>query len=220
MLVEEVMTSDLVVLKPTHTLKDVARLFLEHRIDGAPVVDDDNHLVGIITKSHFYKAISEDYDHNILVQSIMTRDVTTVSKNDNAGHLYNRTFRRLPVVENDRVVGILTKSDIATAFFKQIKDVSTELNTVLDSVYNGIVSIDNNYRIRTFNRAAEKIFGISKEEVLNKPYEEIFPHGPLADVLKSGTTETGQRLEHKDKVLIANRRRASSRCSCSSARYI
>lgn len=205
MLVAEVMTSDLVVLKPTHTLKDVARLFLKHRIDGAPVVDDDNQVIGIVTKSHFYEAISEDYDHNILVESIMTRDVTTVSKNDNAGYFYDKAFRRLPVVEDNKVVGIVTKSDIAMAFFKQIKDVSTELNTVLDSVYNGIVSIDNNYRIRTFNRAAEKIFGIPKEIALNMTYDEIFPHGPLADVLKSGSTETGQRLEYKGKVLIANR---------------
>ncbi|NLB87716.1 MAG: PAS domain-containing protein, partial [Syntrophomonadaceae bacterium] len=137
--------------------------------------------------------------------SIMTRDVITAKKDEHAESFYEKAFRRLPVVEEDKVVGIVTKSDIAMAFFNQIKDVSTELKTVLDSVYNGIVSIDNNHNIRTFNRAAEKIFGIPKEEALGKSYHELFPHGPLADILKSGTTEPGQKLEYKDKILIANR---------------
>ncbi|CFY02608.1 PAC motif [Syntrophomonas zehnderi OL-4] len=205
MLVAEVMTSNPVVLNPTHTLKDVARLFLEHHIDGAPVVDDTNKLVGIITKTHFYKAIENNLDSQVLVESIMTKNVTTINKDNDAERFYGNDFRRLPVVDGDKVVGMITKSDIAAAYLDQIKDVSTELNTVLDSVYNGILSIDESYHIRTFNRAAEKIFGIPKEFALGRPYDEIFPHGPLAEVIHSGSTETNQKFEYLDKVLIANR---------------
>ncbi len=205
MLVAEVMTSNPVVLNPAHTLKDVARLFLEHRIDGAPVVDDENKLVGIVTKTHFYKAIENNLDSQILVESIMTKNVITINQDHDAECFYGNDFRRLPVVDGDKVVGMITKSDIAAAYLNQIKDVSTELNTVLDSVYNGILSIDDSYHIRTFNRAAEKIFGIPKEIALGKPYDEIFPHGPLADIIHSGSVETSQKFEYQDKVLIANR---------------
>ncbi|HZJ84535.1 MAG TPA: sigma 54-interacting transcriptional regulator [Syntrophomonadaceae bacterium] len=192
--------ADLVVLKPSYTLREVARLFLKYHIDSAPVVDENNHIIGIVSKVHFYQAIDQDYDLNLLVADILARDTKTIRHNlhmeDN-----NEDFRQI-LLNNDDMVH---RPEVISRFSNQVKDVSVELNTVLESVYNGIMSIDQNYRIRTFNRAAERIFGIPKEKVINKLYHEIFPQGPLAEIIKSGSTETAQKVKYQDKTLLANR---------------
>jgi PAS domain S-box-containing protein/TyrR family helix-turn-helix protein len=80
-----------------------------------------------------------------------------------------------------------------------------ELNMLIDSVYNGIVSIDENKLVRVFNKSAEQIFGMDRNNIIGKPYEEVFPDGPLAEILHSGSIENNRKFEYKDKTLLSNR---------------
>ena len=80
-----------------------------------------------------------------------------------------------------------------------------DLDLLIDSVYNGIVSIDHNKRVRIFNKSAEHIFGMNRNEIIGKPYEEVFPDGPLAEILHSGSIQNNRKLEYKGKTLLSNR---------------
>ncbi|HWQ76597.1 MAG TPA: sigma 54-interacting transcriptional regulator [Syntrophomonas sp.] len=80
-----------------------------------------------------------------------------------------------------------------------------ELNLLIDSVYNGIVSIDENRIVRIVNKSAEQIFEIDRNDMIGKPYEEVFPDGPLAEILHSGSVENNRKLEYKGKTLLSNR---------------
>jgi PAS domain S-box-containing protein/TyrR family helix-turn-helix protein len=80
-----------------------------------------------------------------------------------------------------------------------------ELNMLIDSVYNGIVSIDENKRVRIFNKSAEQIFEMDRNDIIGKPYEDVFPDGPLAEILHSGSIENNRKLEYKGKTLLSNR---------------
>jgi len=51
--VRDLMTTDVVVTHPETPLKDVARLLVEHRISGVPVVDTDRRVVGVVTEADF-----------------------------------------------------------------------------------------------------------------------------------------------------------------------
>lgn len=82
---------------------------------------------------------------------------------------------------------------------------SSELNTLINSVYNAIIGIDDDEHIRIFNLAAEKIFGMRSEDILGKPYQDIFPKGPLAEILESGKIQASQKVYYQDKILVSNR---------------
>ena len=56
MKVKELMTRKVFVLKPEDTLQDAAKLFIDHCIDGAPVVDEEGEIINIITKTDLMKA--------------------------------------------------------------------------------------------------------------------------------------------------------------------
>jgi CBS domain-containing protein len=88
-------------------------------VTGAPVVDEAGDLVGMLTERDCLKLVAEGTDaqrpHGT-VESLMTTDVTTTSPDMDvyyvAGLFLTKTFRRLPVIEEGRIVGAITRFDI------------------------------------------------------------------------------------------------------------
>jgi len=62
----------------------------------------------------------------------------------------------------------------------------TRLATIFNSLTEGVIVIDNLERITLFNRAAERILGISSQKALGQPISSILPHTQMAEVLKNG----------------------------------
>jgi CBS-domain-containing membrane protein len=129
------MTFDVLTASPDTPLVDVADLFLQSGVRTVPVVDDNQHVVGIITDGDLLRrgnmalplSIREALEpHEIAAatpvtslraQDVMTRDVVTV-RNDvpiaaAIDVMAERGFKRLPVLDHDnRLVGIVSRADI------------------------------------------------------------------------------------------------------------
>ncbi|HLF26160.1 MAG TPA: CBS domain-containing protein [Anaerolineae bacterium] len=125
--VRDWMTRDPVVITPKTTLPEAYRLMKERRIRRLPVVAGDGRLVGIVTIGDVREASPSDattlsiYELNYLlaqltVDRIMTCQVLSVGPNttirEAARLMMERKVSGLPVVEEGRVIGILTESDI------------------------------------------------------------------------------------------------------------
>lgn len=103
----------------TPILKAVSFL-LRHRVTGAPVVDYKGKLLGIITESDLLRLISEGVGSKppkeAKVADFMTSEVVTVPSTTDVyfvAGLFNRNkFRRLPVVDDGRIVGAITRFDL------------------------------------------------------------------------------------------------------------
>ena len=76
---------------------------------------------------------------------------------------------------------------------------------VIDSVHNGIVAVDGTGRITIFNRAAEKLTGVRKEDALGKPVEDVFPATGLLKVLATGEPQYNQKQVLGQTTLVVNR---------------
>jgi CBS domain-containing protein len=140
-LVRDIMTTPVVTVPPTMTIKELAGLFRDRRIGGVPVVDEDR-LVGIVTEGdlmamdadiempHFFelfdsiiylgsqKKFKEQLEKAsaATVAQLMTDDVKSVAPDDEARVaatlMHKHRFDRVPVVEGEAVVGIVTRHDI------------------------------------------------------------------------------------------------------------
>ena len=108
--VADVMISDVLVVHPGTTVDDAVRLIVDHRITGVPVVDDDHRILGIVAESDILGKRGQN------VEDVMTRDVITTTEAttlDSAAEIMlTRRIRRLPVVRDGRLVGILTRADL------------------------------------------------------------------------------------------------------------
>ena len=79
------------------------------------------------------------------------------------------------------------------------------LKAILDSVYDGIVSVDPAGKVELMNAAAEKIFGIKMTQVAGKLATEVLPNSRLNEVMKSGKAEIGEFQDVGTRKIVANR---------------
>jgi len=122
MIASDIMTRKVVTISPTASAQEAAQLLDQFRISGLPVVDASNNLIGIVTEADIISKVNRHglLDRNgLLVADIMSRAVTTVSEETPVGDiatlLTERKIKRVPVMRQGRLVGIVSRGDIVHA---------------------------------------------------------------------------------------------------------
>jgi CBS domain-containing protein len=138
----DVMMSPVITVKPSASVREVAETLLKYRISAVPVVDDQERLVGIVSEGdllHRAEADTEqrrpwwllaltgaetlalDYvkTHARRVEDVMTRDVIVARPytpvHEIAALLEKNGIKRVPVVEHDQLVGIVSRANLIQA---------------------------------------------------------------------------------------------------------
>jgi len=116
---KQAMSRGLVTLQPRMDVLEALRILVEGRLSGAPVVDQIGNLVGILTERDCMKiALGAGYhsEDGGRVENFMSRSVVTVDANtpvtEVAERFANSNFRRLPVMERGRLIGIISRRDV------------------------------------------------------------------------------------------------------------
>src|SRR5579864_426174 len=126
----DVMTSNVISVKPDMTVREVARIFVDNGISGAPVLDPDGHVAGMISEGDLLRRTeigteertrtswldvwsasheARDYvkTHAVSVRDVMTTEVVTVQPETTlgevAGILETRRIKRVPVTQGGRL---------------------------------------------------------------------------------------------------------------------
>jgi CBS domain-containing protein len=116
--INEVMTRDVSACEPNATVAEAAKVMAREDVGPVPIVED-GRLIGILTdRDIVVRVVAEGRDPNATtVNEIASTELVTVSPDDNLDDALNllaeHQVRRLPVVEGDRLVGIVAQADIA-----------------------------------------------------------------------------------------------------------
>ena len=135
----DIMTSAVHTARRETSIADIARLMTDQRIGGVPIVTDDNHVIGIVSETDllhraengtqkrrkWWLAMLQDSDglardyaktHGLRADDVMTRYVVTVGEDttlrDVADVLDRNNLKRVPVVRDGALVGIITRGDL------------------------------------------------------------------------------------------------------------
>ena len=121
-LVKDFMTGKLVTFRPDMDILDAIHTLLEHRISGAPVVDDHGNLVGMLSEIDCMKVVLTSVYHGEPggpVSDLMVREVRTVDAGmsiaDVAELFLKSGYRRYPVLKDNRLVGQISRRDVLRA---------------------------------------------------------------------------------------------------------
>jgi CBS domain-containing protein len=110
----DIMTKDVRTVETTTSVEAAARIMFEQSISGIPVVDTGGRLVGVVSE---FDVLAKPGD---TVGDIMTQSVITVGEDTDpettARMLIEQHIRRLPVVRDGLVVGIISRSDLIRLF--------------------------------------------------------------------------------------------------------
>ena len=111
-----VMTRNMITLSATVSAGEALRTLLRHKISSAPVVDDDGRLLGTISEFQLLKVIYQPKLAEQKVAELMTRDTVAVEEDmplvNVADKFIFHHIRRLPVVNNARLVGLISHRDL------------------------------------------------------------------------------------------------------------
>jgi len=159
----DLMTRDVAVVHPESTLLDAVKLMATRRISGVPVVDGEGSIVGMLTESDlvrwhegyterqarwldmlanglelapaFVEGIREQFRK---VKNVMTSGVTSVTEDVPArevAHLmYTKNIKRVPVIRDGKLVGIVARSDLVRALAQKLEEKSTVRPALVQTV--------------------------------------------------------------------------------------
>jgi CBS domain-containing protein len=120
--VRDVMTPDVQVLHVDATVVEAARRMAEHDLGALPVSDGDGKLVGIVTdRDIVVRVVAAGLDPTTtpISAAVSGDDIVTADPGESVDHavakMKRAKVRRLPVVDGDRIVGMLSLGDVATS---------------------------------------------------------------------------------------------------------
>ena len=145
MKVRDVMITPVITVSPKTTYEDAASLLRKHDVSGVPVVDDHGKLLGVVSEKDLFRAMYPLYGEYILephayynqeiqeeeieiirkqpVEKYMSKQVITIDIDAPilraGGLMLARGLHRLPVIENGKMVGIVSREDIYSAVLKK-----------------------------------------------------------------------------------------------------
>ncbi|MGI6734387.1 MAG: CBS domain-containing protein [Anaerovoracaceae bacterium] len=117
MKVKDLMSTSVVCARPEMSIAEVAKRMRQADVGAVPVCDDRNRLLGIVTDRDIVIRMLSSDDRPTTVGEIMTMDPIFATPNMNTHQaallMAKHQVRRLPVLENERLIGMLSMADIA-----------------------------------------------------------------------------------------------------------
>lgn len=120
--VQDVMTVGLQTTTLDAPLLEAAEILVAHGITGLPVVDDSMRLLGILSEKDVLRLLDSSPSRAWRVRDVMTPDIVSFNVEDDLFDvckcLANNTFRRVPVLDRGRLVGIISRTDLILYILK------------------------------------------------------------------------------------------------------
>lgn len=209
MLMKDIMTGTFETLSPDDTIQKVARLFRKTRLEALPVTKNDNRLIGIMTKANLYDAIAGGMLPEMPIRNLFTTDVMTLNENIpyekvkdvvRASHAGNA----IVVNDNEEVSGIFTKTGWILAMLREETQLNSRLGAILQTMYNGLIALDENGVIISINKAAETILSSNISDAVGKPVNTLLPGLKFGGVLADGNPSVGILHSQEELSLLCN----------------
>jgi Predicted signal-transduction protein containing cAMP-binding and CBS domains len=156
--IRDVMTRDVMVVRTDTPVKEAAGLLLQYRVSGAPVVDESGNLVGVVSELDFVRPTESSAGRRrpkrlssasgispgiSIVAQVMRSPAITIEAGaplrDAASLMLTHGIKRLPVLEGNRLVGIVTRADLLRAF---VRSDETIRDAVRDEVLGRAMWLD------------------------------------------------------------------------------
>ncbi|NBG87006.1 CBS domain-containing protein [Isachenkonia alkalipeptolytica] len=146
MLAKDIMTKEVISVKSQDLVEDVIKILMDKNISGVPVVDDEEHVIGIVTEGDLIyrskklriptffsildgyvflestKTIEKQLKKMVAyrVEDVMTTEVITVEEDQTveevATIMTKEKINRVPVIKDNRLVGIISRRDIIRSY--------------------------------------------------------------------------------------------------------
>ena len=136
----DVMNTEVITLHRSTTVEEAIQTLLKNGISGAPVVDDQDNVVGVVSEYQFLEAVYDPDVKQHRVADLMTKDLLAVHEETRLPDIANlfvmHRVRRIPVVGDGKVVGVISRRDL----LRQVVNADESLDEFFDDVNAAVKS--------------------------------------------------------------------------------
>ena len=218
MLIRDLMTTDVVAVTPSTPLKEAAELLARRRISGVPVVEPEGRVVGILSEADVL--VQERGAHRSgrgllalvfdsdaawreklgarTVADAMTSPAICIGPNRPvhaaAERMLDDGVNRLPVVEDDRLLGIVTRADLVRAFVRGDDELEREIR---EEVFGRALWLDPDQLVVHVDEGVATVFGELRSDVDEQAMVSLVSRVPgVVAVVSHVETEAAGRVVH------------------------
>ena len=124
---KDIMTKDVIVVTPDTPISIVIKILAIRKVTGLPVVDENKKLLGIVSEKDLMGLLLQDnIDANLNIEKFMTKEVKSFSPEDDVKtvceFLLNKPFRRVPITEGGKLLGLISRADIIKLLWANMAD--------------------------------------------------------------------------------------------------
>jgi PAS domain S-box-containing protein len=187
------------------SLQDISLIFeQDDDIEFLLVCDAEKQIIGRILPQNIVEANEIGLAPDTPVQQVIPFEQQFIDFINNLQFILGDSMSSLH--------SMITNETVAEYYFRLIWRLcriwhknATEWEACFDSVYNPVISIDEDGRINLFNRALERVSGIAASEARGQKVTDIFSNSKLIEVLTTGQTQATRKIQYQDKILLTNR---------------
>ena len=146
--IKEIMERDVITLSVEDSIEAAVELMFEKKVGGCPIVDREGVVVGIITERDILEYLARDKKIDGVAEDFMTKKVVTLRPKDTIETamktMISRRFRRLPVIEDGILLGLITAREILAYFGRGEAFRMLEMGDISEAIRKPVTAILGN----------------------------------------------------------------------------
>ncbi|KZL90020.1 sigma-54 dependent transcriptional regulator PrdR [Clostridium magnum] len=187
--VKDIMTTDFIKVYENDNIEDVFNKMIESYRDEVLIMDANDKIRGIFTRSDVTKIRNKGISFKSFIGQFLNRNIITISSDASAREardiMISKNIGRIPVVQQDKVIGIVTGNNIRDTFYVKIDELFNLYNNVFDNLHEAVCICDKEGIVRYWNKRAESLYNVKREAIVDQYIGKFFPNAANLQVLKN-----------------------------------
>ncbi|KIY23547.1 sigma-54-dependent Fis family transcriptional regulator [Mesobacillus subterraneus] len=164
----------------TTTLQEAVEIFMEKKWNLLPVTDLERNLLGVFTRSGLYQMILEGNPLETAIQPYIKKEARSIRIDTPYNEIEqavktSQVGTGVVLDEQDKVIGLLTKTEMVLALLKSANTLKEQLETILQHSNIGVLMTDGSQQMIYANEAFAKISGRTVASIMSRKLGDIFP---------------------------------------------
>ncbi|SHJ70979.1 sigma-54 dependent transcriptional regulator PrdR [Paramaledivibacter caminithermalis] len=208
LLAKDIMSKEFLIANENYRVNELIRAMLKENIEEVFIVDKKNKLIGFVRFIDIVKMIGENLNQDIPIKKYID-DAISVDKTTSLlvckDIMLENRIRKLPVIENGEIIGVIKKDEVLNYLYTNLKKSQAKLNHILDSIHEALCVIDKEGQVVFWNEKSEKLYDVSSKEIVGRHMKDFFPDAMILKVLKSRqAVKNVYHMPKKDYHIIIN----------------
>lgn len=202
----EAMNPDGVFLHLGQTIRDASHLLVQRGINAAPVVNPGNECLGIVSKDLLLNALLKGISGDTRIERIMQTEYVTLNYDEEIFIERVKQIELAVLTKDGALRGVIDQTDLLRVFALRGEEEEAGLKATIDAVYTPIIAIDNDGRIKIFNKLMCRAIGMNAEKAMHTVVDDVIDNAEIIRLLYDEVTYPDNKITLNGRTYIPFRK--------------